>query len=466
MYRFQDLNSADIEPRAISVEKSRLFGLDLARSDQAQMADLIAQRARMGHAMVVNFVNAHCVNVATTDPVYRECLESSELLLPDGSGMKLAARIAGVPTGENLNGTDLFPLLCERAARFGLSIYLLGAGPGLASRTAQAMQARYPELKVAGTHDGFFDAAEEEALLREIEDLRPDLLFVAMGVPLQEKWIHRHRARLGATVTLGVGGLFDYYSGRLPRAPLPVRRLGFEWMWRLALEPRRLAQRYVRGNFAFLIRACAYGIARRTAPRKLPNPKRCFDLALGAALLLAAAPIMLLAALAIRLESQGPVFFRQLRIGRDGRPFRIWKFRSMVVDAEQRRRALLAFSERDATCFKMRRDPRVTRVGRAIRRWSVDELPQIFNVLSGDMSLVGPRPALPEEVTRYGEHELGRLRGRPGITCTWQVSGRAEIAFAQQVEMDIAYLRDISLRGDLLLLARTLPAVLSARGAY
>lgn len=168
----------------------------------------------------------------------------------------------------------------------------------------------------------------------------------------------------------------------------------------------------------------------------------------------------------MKLNSPGPVFFVQKRVGLHGRTFGMIKFRSMFRDAEARRAALLASSDRSGVCFKQRNDPRITPVGRIIRRLSIDELPQLFNVLKGEMSLVGPRPALPSEVAEYPSHAFGRLNALPGITGVWQVSGRADIGFEDMVEMDIAYARSVSLRRDLALLLLTVPAVLSGRGAY
>ena len=178
-------------------------------------------------------------------------------------------------------------------------------------------------------------------------------------------------------------------------------------------------------------------------------------------------PLFTLVALAIRLESPGPVFFRQIRVGALGKTFAMWKFRSMYIDAEERKAALEAQNEmQGGVIFKMKHDPRVTRVGRIIRRLSVDELPQLWNVLKGDMSLVGPRPALPLEVGQYSLEERGRLDAKPGITCTWQVSGRSDIPFDEQVLLDIDYIREQSVKNDLKLLVKTVPAVISGRGAY
>jgi lipopolysaccharide/colanic/teichoic acid biosynthesis glycosyltransferase len=202
------------------------------------------------------------------------------------------------------------------------------------------------------------------------------------------------------------------------------------------------------------------------AATPVPVWKRLLDLTLTLPGILALAPLFLAIALAVRLSGPGPVFFVQTRIGHGGRPFGMVKFRSMHRDAEARRTALLAQSDRQGLCFKARNDPRITPVGRILRRLSLDELPQLFNVLAGHMSLVGPRPALPEEVAAYPARALGRLAVLPGITGPWQVSGRAEIGFDAMVEMDLAYARNPSLRADLTFLARTLSAVVSGRGAY
>lgn len=193
---------------------------------------------------------------------------------------------------------------------------------------------------------------------------------------------------------------------------------------------------------------------------------RALDAVLSASLLLILLPLFAAIALAIRLDSRGPVLFRQTRVGRDGVGFSLLKFRSMAVDAEARRVTLETQNERTGPVFKMRRDPRVTRVGRWLRRWSLDELPQLINVLRADMSLVGPRPALPSEVARYTDRQRGRLAVPPGLTGLWQVSGRASLSFERAVELDLFYVERRSLAFNLSILVRTIPAVLSGRGAY
>jgi exopolysaccharide biosynthesis polyprenyl glycosylphosphotransferase len=194
--------------------------------------------------------------------------------------------------------------------------------------------------------------------------------------------------------------------------------------------------------------------------------KRAVDLLLSGLALLACAPLMVLVALLIRLESPGPVIYRHERIGKNGRPFTTYKFRSMRRDAADLRERLVQVTDGDARLFKAREDPRRTRIGAVIRRWSVDELPQLWNVLLGDMSIVGPRPQIPEEVAGYEEWHRKRLLAPPGLTGLWQVSGRSELTFDEMVRFDIYYIENWSLGLDFRILLRTIPAVLQGRGAF
>jgi exopolysaccharide biosynthesis polyprenyl glycosylphosphotransferase len=188
---------------------------------------------------------------------------------------------------------------------------------------------------------------------------------------------------------------------------------------------------------------------------------------LGAAVLVAVgAPLLLAIAVAIKLDSPGPVLFRQVRVGRHGREFMMIKFRSMCPDATGRLAALRGRSDSDGPLFKMRRDPRVTRVGRWLRRFSLDELPQLFNVLRGHMSLVGPRPPLPEEVAVYPDDVRRRLAVKPGMTGLWQVSGRSDLPWEEAVRLDLRYVENWTLTLDLVILLRTLSAVTRSSGAY
>ena len=194
--------------------------------------------------------------------------------------------------------------------------------------------------------------------------------------------------------------------------------------------------------------------------------KRGLDLLLATMALLVLFPIMAITALAIKLESPGPIIFRQTRVGKWGKTFTCYKFRSMCMDAEARKPALIQQNEVDGPIFKMQTDPRVTRVGRIIRKLSIDELPQLFNVFKGDMSLVGPRPPVPHEVNQYKFDHLRRLDAMPGLTGLQQVSGRSDLPFDRWVELDLQYISQQSLRKDLEILLKTIPAVLLGKGAY
>ena len=196
--------------------------------------------------------------------------------------------------------------------------------------------------------------------------------------------------------------------------------------------------------------------------------KRALDLSGALAGLCLFAPIFVVTALLIKLEDHGPVFFGQQRVGAGGRLFRMWKFRSMRVNADQMKNDLLAANQHGqaGVTFKMQNDPRVTRGGKWIRKLSIDEFPQFYNVLRGEMSLVGPRPPLSREVAAYKASHLRRLRVKPGITCLWQIGGRADIDFEGQVRLDLEYIRSSSALYDIVILLKTLPAVIFGKGAY
>jgi len=194
--------------------------------------------------------------------------------------------------------------------------------------------------------------------------------------------------------------------------------------------------------------------------------KRAFDVLASSIALVLLAPVIAVLAVLVKLSSPGPVFYRSTRVGRGGRPFTFYKLRSMVKDADLKRRNLAHMNEADGPVFKIARDPRITGIGRFMRSTSLDEVPQFWNILKGDMSLVGPRPPIPEEVAQYEPWQLRRLDVLPGLTCLWQISGRSRIGFQEWMRLDLEYIRHQSFRLDLKILLRTIPAVLSREGAY
>lgn len=195
--------------------------------------------------------------------------------------------------------------------------------------------------------------------------------------------------------------------------------------------------------------------------------KRILDVLGSSVLLLIFSPLLLLIALLVKLSSRGPIIYHQIRIGRGGKPFSFYKFRSMYQDADKRLEELLArYNEKEGPIFKMKRDPRVTPIGRWLRKYSLDELPQLFNVLKGEMSLVGPRPPLPREVEQYDDRAFRRLSVTPGMTCLWQICGRSDTTFEEWLELDLFYIEHMSFWLDLKILLKTPTAVLRGEGAY
>jgi exopolysaccharide biosynthesis polyprenyl glycosylphosphotransferase len=194
--------------------------------------------------------------------------------------------------------------------------------------------------------------------------------------------------------------------------------------------------------------------------------KEIFDRAAAGIALILLAPLFAALAVAIRLSDNGPALFTQTRVGKDGHPFKIYKFRTMVVDAEQRAAELRGRNEFDSVLFKMRRDPRVTAIGARLRKWSVDELPQLINVLRGEMSLVGPRPALPDEAAMYADHVRRRLVVKPGLTGLWQVNGRSDLSWGESVRLDLRYVENWSFALDLQILWKTFSVIFRGSGAY
>ncbi|MEM9454159.1 MAG: WecB/TagA/CpsF family glycosyltransferase [Myxococcota bacterium] len=250
--------------------------------DNVTMADalrLLEERLATRTRTQLMFLNADCVNISHRDPEYRRTLQQADLVFADGIGMRIAGWLLGTPVRDNVNGTDLFPLACERLARSGHRVFLLGARPGVARKVQQWLAATHPGLTVCGVHHGYFDRTRSEEVTAKIRSSGADVLFVAMGAPVQEKWIAEHIEATGVTVALGVGGLFDFFSGNMPRAPRWMRRAGLEWVYRFWQEPRRMWKRYWVGNFVFMGRVGARALVERIRSirqpgRALPAPER------------------------------------------------------------------------------------------------------------------------------------------------------------------------------------------------
>ena len=228
--------------------------------------EIARHSATDGAAVQVCFVNASCLNIAYDEPEYFKVLEYAPMVLADGIGVKLAGRILKQPIRQNVNGTDMFPLLCEELARAGARIYLLGGRPGVPDAVAAWVRQHTPGLTVCGFRHGYFKQHEEDAVIAEIAASQANVLLVAFGAPRQDQWIARNLERLNVRVAIGVGGLFDFYSGLIPRAPQWLREMGLEWFYRFLQEPRRMWRRYFVGNFLF-----AYRVGKERLGMGLPH---------------------------------------------------------------------------------------------------------------------------------------------------------------------------------------------------
>lgn len=476
-----------------------ILNIPLYNTTMNEAIEHIIHSVEHNERQFIAFANADCLNIACKNTQYQQVLQhEAQRVLADGSGIRMACKMLKVNLLDNVNGTDLFPQLCLAIENKNISIYLLGAKEGIAEAVADNMLQRYPNLNIAGTHHGYFSEEQTPDIISAINQSQANILLVAYGAPRQELWIAQHRDQLQVTVCMGVGGLFDFYSGRIARAPLWLRELGMEWVWRLLQEPKRMWRRYIIGNPLFLYRVWRQAQAKQhtkttfmnhfdAKPSRInrhlrfywlcwqvflvkyvsPAMKRLLDIIVAGSLLILLAPFFLMVAMAIRIDTVGPPLFFQKRTGKNSKRFNMWKFRSMYQDAEARKEALMKQNEMDGgVLFKMKKDPRITPAGEFIRKFSIDELPQLWNVLKGDMSLVGPRPPIPYEVAQYSAYQRQRLGIQPGITCIWQVSGRSDIPFPQQVEMDLDYINQQSFLFDIALMFKTIPAVLKGRGAY
>jgi N-acetylglucosaminyldiphosphoundecaprenol N-acetyl-beta-D-mannosaminyltransferase len=231
-----------------------LMGIPVNNLTMDEAVEEIVRKADRTEPSQVCFVNADCVNIAFRDVEYKNILRSCGMVLADGIGVKLAGKILNRGIRQNVNGTDMLPVLCRTLEEQRKGIYLLGGRPGIAADVAAWMTNNFPALQICGHQHGFFPDGELPAILAEIRMTKPAVLLVAFGVPKQEKWVRAHLKETGAKVAIGAGGLFDFYSDRIPRAPVWMREIGMEWLFRFWQEPRRMWRRYFVGNFVFLAR--------------------------------------------------------------------------------------------------------------------------------------------------------------------------------------------------------------------
>ena len=238
------------------LNKTTFLGISFLNIDKGKCLELLKETLSSREKKSLAFLNAHYVNLSCSDEDYKEALLDNDFILPDGIGLKIGCRLNGIKLKDNLNGTDLLPDLCEICANNNRTVYLLGAQKGIAETMKENLKKKYPKLKICGIQHGYFDREKESPqIIRKINEQKPDLLLVAMGAPIQEKWVQKFKGGIDAGLIMSAGGLFDFYSGKNKRAPRWMRNCGLEWFYRLLLEPGRLWKRYIIGNPVFLWRS-------------------------------------------------------------------------------------------------------------------------------------------------------------------------------------------------------------------
>jgi len=250
-----------------ALERVDVLGVPVVRAPAEPVLGVIDGSFEAPGHTTVFFVNAHTFNVAADEPSLRAALRRASLVLNDGIGVSIAGRLRGTPFPENLNGSDLTPRILTLAARRGSSVFLLGGRPGVADQAGRRLPDQIPGLEIAGCREGYFDDSESAAIAAQIRASGAALLVVALGNPRQELWLERHLAHTGAPVGIAVGAFLDFASGRVTRAPAWMNRFGLEWLFRMAMEPKRMWRRYVVGNPRFLLRAALDASASRLQSR-------------------------------------------------------------------------------------------------------------------------------------------------------------------------------------------------------
>ena len=435
----------------------------------------------------VSFIDAAGLSLANKHTDLKLAFSSNDLLIPRGRGINVSIKLIDRGQATSTNSASLYRELLLTLESSEEPVLLFTDNKKIARKAEHEIEKLYPNLNLKMV---ICDTQHEESYrwyIDKIEALKPIAVLFALDTQRQQSVLNKIKSKTNTPLLVGLGypffdAVFEISEGfnfsRLRHSILlsPIRFLKTlpgvlnqiirtkdkessrintiltEWGW-----STRLKRITIRTKSSTWVLRC-----------KMQSVlKRVIDL-MGAGIgLLFLLPLLIPVAIGIKLTSPGPLFYSQTRVGLLGKTFRMWKFRSMYIDADARKAALMAQNESsDGVIFKMKKDPRITPIGRVIRRLSIDELPQLYNVLIGEMSLVGPRPALESEVAEYPVLARARLEVLPGLTGLWQISGRSDLPFDKQVLLDTTYVNQQSITNDIKLIAKTVPAVVSGKGAY
>ena len=499
----------------LALRTANVIDTPLSITNYRKLARLCLHRDGLaeGRNVTICFADLNVLFLRRKDEAFQKITDAAvDLFIPDGVSLRLLLAKKGIPLEGHVTAGRFMRFCCMRSPK-GVRHYLLGGTPAEVARLVDALRRHNPGLDIVGSHPGSFAPADEAALVAAINLCQPHILWNCLPTTRQEYFAQRWKAALVTDVTLLVGAGFDF-AHILAQVERAGRRSSASGVWRtlrraarralqvpaifrLLREPQPASAGPAPSQWAsgaslgwWLRRSLTAGAIR--ARHRLRHwsrraAKRALDLLGALAALLLLGPVIVLTALTILLVDGRPIFFAQRRVGKAGNIFRLWKFRTMRRDAElivntahahkiekdehffndpdnetiiKFRRTLLQYSR----STKYPRDPRIIPFGRFIRRYSLDELPQFVNVLTGTMSLVGPRPFAVYEVADYGPRHVLRHRVSPGITEPWQISDRNKLNFEESIELDLLYIQKQSLALDLKLLLQTIPAAFKNRG--
>jgi len=429
------------------MEKLNISGIKISNLNTQEFLELLLVPNSRARTKKVLYVNAHSINIASQDYKFKDIINNSDILYVDGWWVVWLSRLLGKPLKERISAGDFFDIFINKCIEEKKSLYFLGGGCSLSQELSSVLGRKYPALLVAGLSPGYFGLEEESKIVDKINQSKPDILLVGMGSPRQEYFIARNASRLEADFVWAVGGLFNLLSGRSKPAPFIMKRLGLEWLFRLFQEPGRLWKRYLFGNAVFLYRALVeimFHWLNLDKEKLVYNIiKRAIDIFLSLVMIFLLSPLFILISLGIILDSCGPALFLHKRVGKGGKEFIIYKFRTLLKSADP-------YMEKPNDS-----DACISRFGRFLRKSYLDELPQLFNVLKGDMSLVGPRPEMPFIVDRYNAEQRKRLLVTPGITGLWQINRPQNIYIHANLEFDQDYIKNRSTFLDAVIFLKT-----------
>ena len=472
----------------INVKAQAIVGLPFVRLSQEEFIDYLNLSLKQeGVTQSLVFADAETVTYSVSDELVRDTMTHADLLIPRGKGVNARLNMRTRGPVESANVSQLYRELIYTLEAKGSRVIIFSDSKRELVTFEMQVSKFFPALNIQfQLLDVNYDLSTA-SIKSLLTTGKAEIALFAAASPIQEQLVSRLQglSNLKLVAALGypffeaiseIEGQSLWHKVRHSLLLKPVKLIRF-LKASITLRPKTTDSKPSRFNRVLqgwgwatrfsrvLIRLKAWWWSMRCIMQRIT--KRIIDMTGAFFGLLALSPLLIPVMIIIKVTSPGPLFYSQIRVGYKGKLFRMWKFRSMYIDADARKAALLEQNESAAgVIFKMKRDPRITPIGRVIRRLSIDELPQLYNVLTGDMSLVGPRPALEAEVAQYPVLARARLEAIPGLTGLWQISGRSDLPFDEQVLLDTAYVNQQSAINDIKLIAKTIPAVVSGKGAY